>query len=281
MTKPLITYDPSRAWQEHLCTSPRFVCYKVERDSCSRCSLNTQKEKQPCPNCSCICTALRPKGTPRQWLVSFDTSCFPQCSWAALSLSDFPTSQRGYKSNPAYLKPLAAGEPESRGDFPALTCFLLTFQSTTFPWEKSKVIVFFPDSVHVLSHGQRRSSEMLPVLLKSLKSHCTTELGRVFNLSCSWSLSLPLQPKKLKTNILKDYTAYTSFTASLACTFDAMQPQKDKIQIQEAHNARATILRTSITNWWWINAIALHLFSSRPLKRIQVFHWLSGTNQHK
>lgn len=280
MTKPLITYDPSQAWQEHLCTSPRFVCYKVESDSGSRCSLNTQKEKKPSPNCSCICTALWPKGTPRQWLVSFDTSCFPQCSWAALSLSDFPTSQRGCKSNPAYLKALSDGEPESRGDFPALTCFLLNFQSTAFPWEKNKVIVLFSDSVHMLSQRQRRSSEMPPVL-QVLALHHRTGIGISPLLSCSWSLSLPLQPKKLKIAILKDYAVYTSFTASLACTFDAMQTTKDKTQIQEAHNARATILRTSIINWWWINAIGLHLFSSGPLKRIQVFHWLSGINQLK
>lgn len=178
MTKPLTTYDPSQAWQEHLCTSPTFGYSQVESHSCSCCLLNTQKEKKPCPNCLCICTAPWPKVTPRQWLVSFVTSCFPHCQWAALSLSDFPASQRGYKSIPTQLKPLTDIKLESRRDFPVLIFFLPTFQSITFLWEKKKVVLFSL-SVLWLSHWQRHRSEMLPVLLKSLCPrylHCTTEL---------------------------------------------------------------------------------------------------------
>lgn len=154
-TKPLITYDPFQAWQEHLCTSPRFVSYKVASDFNSCCTLNTQKEKEPFPSCLCLGTARGPKGTPRQWLASFATSCFPQRYWAALSLSDFPTSQRGCKLNPAYLKPLPDGEPESRGDFPALTCFLLTFQPTAFPWE-NRSSAFFLQHTRALTPAEAR-----------------------------------------------------------------------------------------------------------------------------
>lgn len=178
MTKPLITYDPSQAWQEHLCTSPTFGYSQVESYSCSCCRLDTQKEKKPCPNCLCICTALWPKMTLKQWLVSFVTSRFSHCQWAALSLSDFPASQRGYKSIPTQFKRLADIELKSRGDFPVFAFFLLTFQSTPFLWEKKKVVLFSL-SLLQLPHWQRHSSEMLPVLLTSLclrYLHCTTEL---------------------------------------------------------------------------------------------------------
>lgn len=156
MTKPLTTYDPSQAWQEHLCTSPTFGYSQVESHSCSCCLLNTQKEKKPCPNCLCICTAPWPKVTPRQWLVSFVTSCFPHCQWAALSLSDFPASQRGYKSIPTQLKPLTDIKLESRRDFPVLIFFLLTFQSTTFLWEKKKVVLFFSQCTLALTLAEKQ-----------------------------------------------------------------------------------------------------------------------------
>lgn len=76
-------------------------------------------------------------------------------SGAALSLSDLPASQRGYKSIPTQLKRLAGIELESTGDFPALTFFPLTFQATTFLWEKKKVVLFSP-GVLQLPHWQTR-----------------------------------------------------------------------------------------------------------------------------
>lgn len=62
------------------------------------CSTHKRK-RNPAP--AACASALWPKVTPRQWLVSFAASCFPHCQWAALSLSDFPASQRGYKPIPA------------------------------------------------------------------------------------------------------------------------------------------------------------------------------------